>query len=169
MSHKAELERIDQDWRGQVEKQHERHLEAIDQLNTGHTKQIRDAKLAWELKEKELHEANEKLVKEQHQLKAQSKKLEESLLSDKDHRLQAAKGVCTSLQNEVESLKTVVEMRNDEIHKLRNQLSDRERLIEDLDAARERMRSQQAKMEDLHARVEHKSNLERFLILKSFL
>lgn len=52
-------------------------------------------------------------------------------------------------------------MRNAELHKLRDQVVDRERLIEDLDNARERMRALQAKTEDLNAQMEHKYGVER--------
>ena len=48
-----------------------------------------------------MEEANERLLKEQEKLTNQAKSLEETLLSDKDHRLQAAKRVCSSLQQEV--------------------------------------------------------------------
>lgn len=58
-------------------------------------------------------------------------------------------------------MKTVVEMRNSEVHKLRDQLADKERISEDLDAARERVRALQAKTEDLHAQMEKKLQLER--------
>lgn len=40
MSHKEELETIDNEWRAQMDKQHERHLQALEQLNTCHTQQV---------------------------------------------------------------------------------------------------------------------------------
>ncbi|KAB7508181.1 Microtubule-associated tumor suppressor 1-like protein, partial [Armadillidium nasatum] len=125
---------------------------------------LRSSEEAWKLREQELQESNAKLLKEQNNLKQQAKKLEETLLSDKDHRLQAAKRVCGALQNEVDSLKTVVDMRNSEVHKLRDQLADKERICEELDSARDRVRALQAKAEDLHAQMETKLQLERQLL-----
>lgn len=45
--------------------------------------------------------ANERLLQEQEALKLQSKKLEETLLNDTDHRLLALRKMCSSLKSEV--------------------------------------------------------------------
>lgn len=63
--------------------------------------QLKDIELTWQDRERDLQDQNCKLLKAQDTLKEETKALENSLLSDKDHRLQAAKKVCTSLQNEV--------------------------------------------------------------------
>lgn len=52
-------------------------------------------------------------------------------------------------------------MRNSEVHKLRDQLADKERICEELDSARDKVRALQAKAEDLHAQMETKLQLER--------
>lgn len=61
----------------------------------------------------------------------------------------------------MESLKSVVEMKNAEIHALRGQVVEVGRLTEDLEAARERNRALQAKTEDLQAQMEKKAQQER--------
>lgn len=63
--------------------------------------------------------------------------------------------------SQVDSLKSVVEMRNSELHKLRAQVTGMEQLERDLEAARERARSLQAKTEDLNAQMDAKAKAER--------
>lgn len=65
----------------------------------------------------------------------------------------------TSLQ--VDSLKSVVEMRNSELHKLRAQVTSMEQLERDLEAAKDKARSLQAKTEDLNAQMDAKAKAER--------
>lgn len=62
---------------------------------------------------------------------------------------------------QVDSLKTVVEMKNAEIHDLRGQVIEMDRLSSELEAARDRAKALQAKTEDLQAQMEKKALQER--------
>ncbi|CAL4122504.1 unnamed protein product, partial [Meganyctiphanes norvegica] len=94
-------------------------------------------------------------------------KLEESLLNDfTDHYNLLVHHLYffQLLSFEVDSLKTVVEMRNNEIHELRNQVVEKERLTEDLETARLLTRTLRAKTEDLQAQMDTKAQTERQIL-----
>lgn len=163
-AHAAEIENLEGEWRTKLDLQHEKHLCAVQELNTQHTHKLRELESSRQAREFELEEANHRLETEQTALKIQSKKLEETLLNDTDHRLQAVRNMCSSLKSEVDSLKTVVEMKNTEIHNLRGQVAEMGRLSKELEVARERAKSLQAKTEDLQAQMEKRALSERHLV-----
>ncbi|XP_071542504.1 uncharacterized protein [Panulirus ornatus] len=163
-AHSAEVEQLEGEWRNKLDVQHEKHLCAVQELNTQHTHKLRELESSRRAREHELQEANFRLLQDQEALKIQSKKLEETLLNDTDHRLQAVRKMCSSLKSEVDSLKTVVEMKNAEIHDLRGQVVEMERLSSELEAARDRAKALQAKTEDLQAQMEKKALQERHLV-----
>lgn len=163
-AHKAELEQMEGEWRTKLDIEHEKHLRAVGELNTKHTKKLRELESSRMARERELEITNDRLAQERDRLVQQTKSLEESLLNDTDHRLQAVRKLCSSLGSEVDSLKTVVEMRNNEIHDLRNQVVEKERLSEDLESARLLTRTLQAKTEDLKAQMDTKAQTERQII-----
>ncbi|XP_066980247.1 CAP-Gly domain-containing linker protein 1-like isoform X2 [Macrobrachium rosenbergii] len=163
-AHTAEIERLEGEWRTKLDVQHEKHLCAVQELNTQHTHKLRELESSRQAREFELEETNHRLQSEQEALKIQSKKLEESLLNDTDHRLQAVRNMCSSLKSEVDSLKTVVEMKNSEIHTLRGQVAEMGRLSKELEIARDKAKSLQAKTEDLQAQMEKRALSERHLV-----
>ncbi|KAK7075984.1 hypothetical protein SK128_017118 [Halocaridina rubra] len=163
-AHSAEIDRLEGEWRTKLDLQHEKHLCAVQELNTQHTQKLRELESSRQAREFELEEANHRLVCEQEALKTQSKKLEETLLNDTDHRLQAVRNMCSSLKSEVDSLKTVIEMKNTEIHNLRGQVAEMGRLSKELEVARDRAKSLQAKTEDLQAQMEKRALSERHLV-----
>lgn len=163
-AHTAEVEQLEGEWRAKLDVQHEKHLCALQELNTQHMHQVRELESSRRARERELEETNFRLQEEQTALKVQSKKLEETLLNDTDHRLAAVRKMCASLKSEVDSLKSVVEMKNSEIHGLRSQVVEVGRLTSDLEVARERARALQAKTEDLQAQMEKKAQQERSLV-----
>nr|XP_045619779.1 uncharacterized protein LOC123771323 isoform X3 [Procambarus clarkii] len=163
-AHSAEVEQLEGEWRNKLDLQHEKHLCAVQELNTQHTHKLRELETSRRARERELEEANFRLIQDKEALKIESKKLEETLLNDTDHRLQAVRNMCSSLKSEVDSLKTVVEMKNAEIHDLRGQVIEMDRLASDLEVARDRARALQAKTEDLQAQMEKKGLQERQLV-----
>lgn len=163
-AHGAEVEQLEGEWRNKLDVQHEKHMCSLQELNTQHTHKLRELESSRRARERELEEANFRLLQDQEALKIESKKLEETLLNDTDHRLQAVRNMCSSLKSEVDSLKTVVEMKNAEIHDLRGQVIEMERLSSELEMARDRAKALQAKTEDLQAQMEKKALKERHLV-----
>ncbi|XP_042219323.1 uncharacterized protein LOC121864291 isoform X2 [Homarus americanus] len=163
-AHTAEIEQLDGEWRNKLDLQHEKHLCAVQELNTQHTHKLRELESSRKARERELEEANFRLMQDQEALMIESKKLEETLLNDTDHRLQAVRKMCSSLKSEVDSLKSVVEMKNAEIHDLRGQVIEMDRLSSELEFARDKAKALQAKTEDLQAQMEKKAIQERHLV-----
>lgn len=96
-------------------------------------------------------------------LKHQSRKLIESMQKDKDTKLQVTAGRCKELQDEVESLRTVLDLRHEELQELRKQNALLTREAEELPVALQRVAALEAKVEDLQVQLQVKTNLERQL------
>ena len=71
-----------------------------------------------------------------------------------------------SLQQEVESLQLVVEMRTAEVKRLRDQQAKMERQLEEFEVTREQLRTMKARVEDLQEQLVTKQRLERQLSLE---
>lgn len=63
--------------------------------------QLRELETSRRARERELEEANFRLSQDQEALRQESRKLQETLLNDTDHRLMAVRKMCTSLKSEV--------------------------------------------------------------------
>ena len=111
--------------------QHKDEKSRLEQLRSSDTESLK-SKLSEQ--EKKLQEAfkEEKtsLTSKINDMASHIKTMEESLTSGKDYRSKMAKSTITNLQQEVESLKTVLEMKTGEIHELR---TDKVRLEEKLE------------------------------------
>ncbi|XP_022236796.1 microtubule-associated tumor suppressor candidate 2-like [Limulus polyphemus] len=69
----------------------------------------------------------------------------------------------TELKKEVESLKTVLEMKKSEIQNLRTENLKMQKDLEELPLAKEQVEKLKARNEDLQARVDEKVELERLV------
>lgn len=96
-------------------------------------------------------------------LKVQSRKLMESMQKDKDTKLQVTAGRCKELQDEVESLQTVLDLRHEELQELRKQNAFLTREAEELPVALQRVAALEAKVEDLQVQLKVKTSIERQL------
>jgi hypothetical protein len=96
-------------------------------------------------------------------LKVQSRKLMESMQKDKDTKLQVTAGRCKELQDEVESLRTVLDLRHKELQELRKQNAFLTREAEELPLALQRVAALEAKVEDLQVQLKVKTSIERQL------
>ena len=63
---------------------------------------------------------------------------------------------------EVESLKAVLELKNQEVHSLRTEKGKLELKLEEFDQIREDLKKATAAKEDLQAQIQTKNNLERY-------
>lgn len=151
--HAEELERVTADGRGRLEQVHHEHAAALARLQTDTFQ--REAELRCRLASVE---------EEYSGLKDHSRKIMDSMQKDKDTKLQVTAGRCKKLQDEVESLQTVLELRHEELQELRKQnaLLTRE-AEEELPAALQRVAALEAKVEDLKVQLQMKTKLERQL------
>ena len=70
------------------------------------------------------------------------------------------KSLCT-----LQRFQLVVEMRTQELHRLREERARHMQQLEELDDTRNRLAKMQAKVEDLQAQLETKVKVERYLLL----
>lgn len=83
-----------------------------------------------------------------------------------DHKVQQALVPYKHLPQENDSLRTVVDMKNDEIHELRRQKMELIKQLEELPPAREQIRSLTQKLENLEAIIALKGDYEKQLSAK---
>ena len=86
--------------------------------------------------------------------------LEEGLAQGKEYRLVAAQGRLTTLQQEVDSLKSVVEMRTAEIHQLRAERVRLEEKLEHYDQTQLSMKKLSSQVEDLKEQLGARTEAE---------
>lgn len=123
-----------------------------DAAQLGEAASRREAELAAQLRAKEAaHEA----------LREQSRRVMDSMKSDKDARTQALAARCRELQDEVDSLRSVLELRCDELQKSRRE-NDALRIAADqLPGAEQRISTLTARLEDLQVQLDRKGEVER--------
>jgi hypothetical protein len=151
--HAEELEHVTADSRCHLEQVRREHGAMLARLQTNAFQ--READLRHRLAS----------VEEQYSgLKDESRKIMDSMQKDKDTKLQVTAAHCKKLEDEVESLRTVLELRHEELQELRKQkaLLTRE-AEEELPVALQRAAALEAKVEDLKVQLQLKTNLERQL------
>ncbi|ESO93687.1 hypothetical protein LOTGIDRAFT_228499 [Lottia gigantea] len=140
-----------------------KHDRQMEELHRQHRNKLDDINKSFEYIKCTLGEKVECLRGECEELKYRAKQSEDALLRDTDVRVQMALAPYKHLPEEVDSLKAVVEMRNEEILKLRKQKMDLEKQLDELPIAREKIISLQQKIENLDAIVNLKSGHEKQL------
>lgn len=133
------------------------HTSSLEEIKTRTLEQ--EAKLSSEQTEEKLR-LNNKIT----ELTSQVKCLEENLNNGSDYRVKMAQGKMVNLQQEVDSLKTVLEMRTDEIHELRTDKVKLEEKLELYDQQQLALRKMSAQVEDLRSQLVCKSDLEQKLV-----
>ena len=137
----------------------------LEQLHTSSLENIKTRMLEQEAKlSSEQTEEKLRLTTKITELTSQVKCLEENLGNGSDYRVKMAHGKMVNLQQEVESLKTVLEMRTDEIHELRTDKVKLEEKLELYDQQQLALRKMSAQVEDLRSQLVCKSDLEQKLV-----
>ncbi|GBM72744.1 Microtubule-associated tumor suppressor candidate 2 [Araneus ventricosus] len=134
-----------------------------EELQLLHEREITDLEEKHAQSTKTLQEHIEQLQKKCAELKQHSMGMEDAMRKDTDTKLQWVTSRKVDLEKEVESLKTVLEMKNKELHTLRVQNLEMEKQLEELPLAREKIKMLQARAEDLEALMIEKTKLERKL------
>lgn len=137
----------------------------LEQLHTSSLENIKTRMLEQEAKlSSEQTEEKQRLTSKITELTSQVKCLEENLSNGSDYRVKMAHGKMVNLQQEVDSLKTVLEMRTDEIHELRTDKVKLEEKLELYDQQQLALRKMSAQVEDLRSQLVCKSDLEQKLV-----
>ncbi|XP_023234351.1 restin homolog isoform X2 [Centruroides sculpturatus] len=172
--HEQQLAEMSEAHMKQYQEAKEKHTMSLIDLESNHQRQIEDMKRfhAEELEEIEYNHQQTRILlsnqlKELEQqckgLKHQAKLVEEALQRDTDTKIQWISAKKADLEKEVDSLKTVLDMKRNEIHALRKENLEMKKELEKLPVAKEKIKMLQAKAEDLQALVNEKVQKERQL------
>ena len=105
-----------------------------------------------ELKNSELSE----MKQSRDALEVKAKQLEDSILNDKDKKFKYLSEKSKQLELEVESLKVVMDMKNEKIHSLERKMIETQEKINELPFAKETIRSLQQQIETLQITLDRK-------------
>nr|CAD7266570.1 unnamed protein product [Timema shepardi] len=108
-------------------------------------------------------ELQNRLTSLQEEYADQWRRLLHDINKDKDSKLQVTANRCKELQNEVQSLQTVLDLKIEELQELRRQNAALTREAEELPSARQKIQSLALRVEDLEAQLKKKTTFERQL------
>nr|XP_042902478.1 uncharacterized protein LOC107438830 [Parasteatoda tepidariorum] len=174
LDHQQQIENLSKNLQATSDEKHSKQEQLItelkqelitqrEELQLYQEREIKDVEEKHALATKTLQEHIEQLQKKCAELNQHSMSMEDAMRKDTDSKLQWVTSRKIDLEKEVESLKTVLEMKNKELHSLRIQTLEMEKQLEDLPLAREKIKMLQARAEDLEALMIEKTNLERKL------
>ena len=110
---------------------HDQEKRRLEQLHTSSFESFKTKMSTQEDKLQSVHDEEKSILSAKiSDLTSQVKSLEENLCNGSDYRVKMAQGKMVNLQQEVDSLKTVLEMKTGEVHELR---SDKVKLEEKLE------------------------------------
>jgi len=148
-----------------------RHEEELNGWKSQHDQIVSDFESKHVVQEKELSDAwveeKTKLEEDILELEAEIKVLQNNFLKDSDSRVQVIHTKNINLLQEIDSLKTVVDMRTAEIHGLRAERSRLEEKLELFDTNQENLKKLIAQVEDLKEQISTKLDVERKLSVEN--
>ncbi|XP_032079626.1 microtubule-associated tumor suppressor 1 isoform X2 [Thamnophis elegans] len=148
------------------------HAERIEELKKEYESSCSELKATHELERKSLeesfHEKQEELEKKIAELQSENDSLNEKLKLEEQKRIAKEKANSKNpqimyLEQELESLKAVLEIKNEKLHQQDNKLLKMEKLVESNTALVEKMRKLQQGNEELKARMDKHMELSRQL------
>ncbi|XP_039283919.1 uncharacterized protein LOC111051723 isoform X2 [Nilaparvata lugens] len=142
----------------------ETHRCELATLQQSAGEQLQRVQSAANQREAELVQRLTAIEAEHADLKDQSRRFMESMHMDKDTKLQVTANRCKELQDEVESLRTVLELRSSELQELRKQNEILQVDAELLPPTMQKLMTAQARVEDLQVQLERRTNAEKQLI-----
>ncbi|KAL9973046.1 hypothetical protein ACROYT_G019453 [Oculina patagonica] len=140
-----------------------KHSSAIDELVEEHQVEIETIKADYEEQQSDFKEKYDKLVSEHSSLNKKYQQLHDDNQRDIETRIQEAIKKYESLPAELESIKAVLEMKNEEIKQLRREKMEKYLELERLEDVKAQTKKLQQENESLSFVVESKSRFERQL------
>ncbi|XP_077015059.1 microtubule-associated tumor suppressor candidate 2 [Tamandua tetradactyla] len=150
------------------------HMAAVAVLQDGHDHRVRELMSAHELEKKELEENFEKLrlsLQDQvdtltfqgQSLRDRARRFEEALRKSTEEQLEMALAPYQHLEEDMQSLKQVIEMKNQQIHQQEKTIMELEKLVEKNIILEEKIQVLQQQNEDLKARIDQNTVVTRQL------
>ena len=151
----------------QAKASHESSLKKLKEMHSFEVKSIEEMfekqlllsqqncnQLINEIEEKSTELNETKQLKEALELK--TKQMEESIMNDKDKKFKYLSEKTKQLELEVDSLKAVMDMKNEKIHSLERKMIETQEKINELPTAKESAKSLQQKVETLQITLDRK-------------
>uniref|UniRef100_A0A8C8VP58 Microtubule associated scaffold protein 2 n=1 Tax=Pelusios castaneus TaxID=367368 RepID=A0A8C8VP58_9SAUR len=150
------------------------HTVAIAVLQDEHENKVQELMSAHQLEKKELEESFEKLrlslqdqvdtlTFQSHSLRDKAKRFEEALKKNTEEQLEVALAPYQHLEEDTNSLKQVLEMKNQLIHQQEKRIMELEKLAEKNIILEEKIQVLQQQNEDLRARIDQNTVVTRQL------
>ncbi|XP_078513258.1 microtubule-associated tumor suppressor candidate 2 [Lissotriton helveticus] len=150
------------------------HTEAIAVLRDEHNYQVEELKCNHELEKKTLEDNFENmrlslqdqvdtLTFQSHSLRDRAKRFEEALRKSTDEQFQDALAPFQHLEEDLSSLKQVLEMKNQQIHEQEKKIMELEKLVDINVRLEERIQVLQQQNEDLKVRIDQNVAVTRHL------
>ncbi|XP_067040730.1 microtubule-associated tumor suppressor 1-like isoform X2 [Acropora muricata] len=140
-----------------------KHSSAFDELVEEHQVEIEIIKADYDEQQTDFKEKYEKMVNEWNSLNKKFQQVQDQNQKDIETRLQEEVKKYESLPDELESIKAVLEMKNEEIRQLRKEKMEKHLELEHLVDIKEKTKKLQQENESLSFVVETKSKFERQL------
>ncbi|XP_074619535.1 uncharacterized protein LOC141878474 [Acropora palmata] len=140
-----------------------KHSSAFDELVEEHQVEIETIKADYDEQQTDFKEKYEKMVSEWNSLNKKFQQVQDQNQKDIETRLQEEVKKYESLPDELESIKAVLEMKNEEIRQLRKEKMEKHLELEHLVDIKEKTKKLQQENESLSFVVETKSKFERQL------
>ncbi|CAM4404925.1 microtubule-associated tumor suppressor candidate 2 isoform X1 [Lepidochelys kempii] len=150
------------------------HTVAIAVLQDEHGNKVQELMSAHELEKKELEESFEKLrlslqdqvdtlTFQSHSLRDKAKRFEEALKKNTEEQLEVALAPYQHLEEDMNSLKQVLEMKNQLIHQQEKRIMELEKLAEKNTILEEKLQVLQQQNEDMRVRIDRNTLVTRQL------
>ncbi|XP_036602908.1 microtubule-associated tumor suppressor candidate 2 isoform X2 [Trichosurus vulpecula] len=150
------------------------HSVAIAVLQDDHEHKVQELMSAHDLEKKELEDSFEKLrlslqdqvdtlTFQSHSLRDRAKRFEEALRRNTEEQLEVALAPYQHLEEDMNSLKQVLEMKNQQIHQQEKKIIELEKLAEKNIILEEKIQVLQQQNEDLKARIDQNTVVTRQL------
>uniref|UniRef100_A0A8C9T5M1 Microtubule associated scaffold protein 2 n=2 Tax=Scleropages formosus TaxID=113540 RepID=A0A8C9T5M1_SCLFO len=150
------------------------HMVALATLQEEHTRTVKDLKEAHEEQRRVLEQDFEKLrlslqdqvdtlTFQNHSLRDRAKRFEEALRRSTDEQIVDALAPYQHIEEDLKSLKEVLEMKNQQIHKQELKISELEKMAQKNVVLEERLQVLQQQNEDLKARIDRNLAMSRQL------
>uniref|UniRef100_A0A8C3I616 Microtubule associated scaffold protein 2 n=1 Tax=Chrysemys picta bellii TaxID=8478 RepID=A0A8C3I616_CHRPI len=150
------------------------HTVAIAVLQDDHDNKVQELMSAHELEKKELEESFEKLrlslqdqvdtlTFQSHSLRDKAKRFEEALKKNTEEQLEVALAPYQHLEEDMNSLKQVLEMKNQLIHQQEKRIMELEKLAEKNTILEEKIQVLQQQNEDMRVRIDQNTVVTRQL------
>jgi myosin heavy subunit len=140
---------------------HKRKIAELQRKHDGQVKELEQTKASLTAKLDQLKQENERI----HRLTSSTQSLS-SVDVDSETKCPSPTTIISTLSQEIDSLKIVVDVRNAEVLRLKTANAELEKQVHELSAARERIRILEQKLENAEAIVSMKSDYERELAEK---